>query len=127
MTVTIAAKAFDEETRALREALMLLARLDQVLYVDDIDASDDQVTTITPDGIEVAVRLGDVIDVTVERTRLEKEIDRLRDDMARAERKLGNEEFVGKAPASVVEKERRKLAEASEALSKLESRLRDLG
>ena len=127
MAVRIAAKTYKEENRALREALMLLARLDDVQFVEELDTSDDQVTTITPDGIEVGVRLGDVIDVAVERARLEREIERLRDDIARAERKLGNEEFIGKAPDSVVEKERRKLAEASEALAKLEARSRDLG
>jgi valyl-tRNA synthetase len=49
-----------------------------------------------------------------ERERLEKERERLDGEIARAEERLGNETFVSKAPAQVVEGNRRKLAELKE-------------
>jgi valyl-tRNA synthetase len=50
----------------------------------------------------------------VERERLAKERERLDGEIARAEERLGNETFVSKAPAQVVEGNRRKLAELKE-------------
>ncbi|MDQ4144306.1 MAG: valine--tRNA ligase, partial [Actinomycetota bacterium] len=94
--------------------------------VDAFETAPDQVTTITPAGIEAAVRLGDVVDLEVERKRLERRLEELRADVMRAERKLANDSFVSKAPEEVVEKERRKLAEASDAKRKLESQLQGL-
>lgn len=46
-------------------------------------------------------------------------IDRLQGEVQRTEGKLGNEKFVGKAPAEVVEKEKAKLAEARTSLASL--------
>ena len=50
--------------------------------------------------------------IAAKRSGLEAEIER-------AERKLANEKFVERAPAAVVEEERRKLAEHREALERL--------
>jgi valyl-tRNA synthetase len=44
---------------------------------------------------------------------------RLEDDLARARAKLSNQEFLDRAPAAVVEKERARLAEITEALERL--------
>ena len=46
--------------------------------------------------------------------------EQLRSEVERAERKLANEGFVKKAPAAVVDEERRKLDEYRAALSRLE-------
>jgi valyl-tRNA synthetase len=110
----------------LEPALISLARLETVEFVAASTTGTGDVTTITPEGDEVAVALGDVIDVEVERERLQRAIGELDKDAARAEGKLGNKEFVGKAPEAVVEKERRKLDEARAAKEKLEKQLREL-
>ena len=51
--------------------------------------------------------------------RLEKKAPTCRKEIERAEKKLANEQFVAKAPAAVVEEERRKLEEYREALARL--------
>ena len=51
--------------------------------------------------------------------RIEGERERLRGEIARLEKKLGNAKFVERAPADVVEGERAKLAEYSGALERL--------
>jgi valyl-tRNA synthetase len=70
--------------------------------------------------IEVVVPLAGVIDVEVEKTRLAKEIERLRGLLERTRAKIANPEFAEKAPAQVVEKEKGKLATLTENKAKLE-------
>ena len=62
----------------------------------------------------VFVPLGDAIDVARECTRLGAESDRLAALVTAQEKKLGNQQFVARAPADVVAREREKLAAWSE-------------
>jgi valyl-tRNA synthetase len=64
---------------------------------------------VLPDGTAVFVPLGDAIDVGRECSRLGAESDRLAGLVASQEKKLGNQQFVSRAPADVVEREREKL------------------
>ena len=70
--------------------------------------------------MKVLVPMAGLIDKDAELARLAKEIDRLEKEVQRTEGKLGNEKFVGKAPADVVQKERDKLAEAKSSLDSLQ-------
>jgi valyl-tRNA synthetase len=58
-----------------------------------------------------------------ERARLEKEADRLRQSIEGAERQLGNEEFLTRAPAQVVDQRRARLEEMRERLATIEAGL----
>jgi valyl-tRNA synthetase len=78
-------------------------------------------------GGTIFVPLEGVIDVDVERARLRKEEDRLRNLVGGAEKKLGNESFVSRAKAEVVEREREKLESLRGDLQKVEAALADLG
>ncbi len=60
----------------------------------------------------VALPLGDVIDFAKERARLEKDLKKAQDEIARFDAKLSNEQFVSKAPEEVLNEQREKLAEA---------------
>ena len=66
------------------------------------------------------------IDVAAEQARLAKEIARLQGEVVKAEAKLGNEGFVARAPAAVVEQERQRLAEFSQTLRRLEDQAKRL-
>jgi valyl-tRNA synthetase len=61
------------------------------------------------DGSEVFVALDDAIDVGRECGRLGSEVDRLARLVQSQEQKLGNQQFVSRAPSDVVERERQKL------------------
>jgi valyl-tRNA synthetase len=61
----------------------------------------------------VALPLGDVIDFAKERQRLEKDLKKAQDEIARFDAKLGNEQFVAKAPEEVLAEQREKRAEAA--------------
>ena len=60
----------------------------------------------------VALPLGDVIDFAKERARLEKDLKKAEEEIARFDAKLGNEQFVAKAPPEVLEEQHAKRAEA---------------
>jgi len=68
----------------------------------------------------VALPLGDVIDFARERARLEKDLKKAREEIARFDAKLSNEQFVAKAPEEVLEEQRTKRAEAAALAVRLE-------
>jgi valyl-tRNA synthetase len=80
----------------------------------------------TPSG-DVFVRLEGVVDFEAERQRLRKEIERARKEIAFLEGKLGRPEFVERAPAEVVERERERLVEQRQTEQKLSTSLAALG
>jgi valyl-tRNA synthetase len=59
------------------------------------------------------------VDPAAERARISKEIARLEGEIAKAKAKLANASFVERAPASVVEQERKRLADFEATLRKL--------
>ena len=61
-----------------------------------------------------------------ELTRLEKELQTLHGEVERIEKKLGNEGFVAKAPAKVIEEEKAKLADYADKRDKVIARLAEL-
>ena len=59
------------------------------------------------------------IDVEAERARLGKEIDRLEGEIVKAHAKLANESFVARAPAAVVDQEKKRLADFTTTAARL--------
>ena len=75
----------------------------------------DEATLVLP--------LAGVIDVAGEKARLEGEISRLEGEIGRLDGKLANRDFLVKAPAEVVEKQRERRAESDRARAKLSEAL----
>mgnify|MGYP001598493697 FL=1 len=75
------------------------------------------------DGSEIFVPLEGIIDLDAERTRLEKEIDRLQQLLEAIEKKLANPQFVERAPKDVVLYEKTKLENFKANLEKLKKNL----
>ena len=73
-------------------------------------------------GMVVHVPLADLVDFAAEREKLAKEHIRLEGEIERLGAKLGNEGFTAKAPAQVIEVERKKLEAAEDALEKVIAR-----
>ena len=63
------------------------------------------------------------IDVAAETARLTKEATRLEGEIAKASAKLANEAFVAKAPAAVLEQERKRVADFGATLTKVREQL----
>lgn len=75
---------------------------------------------------EVKLPVGDVLDVPKEIARLEQEIASIMKAVASSEARLGKADFVSRAPAEVVEKERGKVAEGKAQAERLRANLESL-
>jgi len=117
----IVTNASAEDQRRLADFEPLLNKLAKLESVRVLAAGEEapmSATTLVGE-MEVLVPMAGLIDKDAELARLDKEIGRLEGEVKRVGGKLGNEGFVAKAPAEVLEKERAKLAEAEQALAKL--------
>jgi valyl-tRNA synthetase len=84
-------------------------------------AGGDVIASVPIPGGAVQVLPSDAFDAGEGEARIDKKRADLGREIERAEKKLSNEQFVAKAPAAVVDEERRKLAEYREALAQLKS------
>jgi valyl-tRNA synthetase len=116
-----------EEARAravrLDETLRRLARISSIGFADETPRG--AVQLVVRDEI-AALPLADIVDLSAERARLEKELDKLHQEIGRIDKKLANEAFVARAPEEVVEGERDKRAEYKERSAKVAAALRQL-
>ena len=66
------------------------------------------------------------IDVTAEKSRLGMELARLEGEITKANGKLGNQSFVARAPAAVIDQERKRLADFKATLDRIKDQLTGL-
>jgi valyl-tRNA synthetase len=102
-----------------------LAKVSELIAPSDVEGTAAG-HAVLADGSAVAVPLGDLIDLEKECGRLGAELTRLEGQIAAQERKLGNEQFVSKAPAAVVQAERDKLASWRDKAETLRQKRRQL-
>ena len=76
--------------------------------------------------LRLLVPMKGVIDVDAERARLEKQLDKVKTELARAEAKLANDKFVNNAPEAVVTQERERAADFSRTIVQLNEQLEKL-
>ena len=101
-----------------RQYLDFLARTESVEILEGEEEAPESATALVGE-MEVLIPLADLIDKEAELARLEKEIGKLQQEVERTEKKLSNPNFVDKAPAPVVQKEKDKLEEARAAWKRL--------
>ena len=63
------------------------------------------------------------VDIAAEKARLGKEAARLQGEIAKANGKLSNEAFCAKAPAAVLEQEKKRVADFSATLERIQEQL----
>ena len=108
------------------KVLGLLAGAREVVVDDGFDAPKGTPAVLTGVG-EILMPLEGLVDVDAERERLDKEVDKVVREVAKAEGKLSNASFVERAPAEVVEQEKERLAEWRSRLGQLQEMRRALG
>jgi valyl-tRNA synthetase len=77
--------------------------------------------------VQVLMPLGGLIDAPKERTRIAKEIEKSKKELAGLENKLGNADFVARAPAEVVDEIRARLQDEQRRMAALVDALDTLG
>ena len=97
----------------------LVARLARLGSIGFADAAPRGSVQLVVGGTTVALALGDVIDLAAERKRLEKEIAKADQELAKIAGKLNNAAFVAKAPPEVIEEQRERSEETTRARTKL--------
>lgn len=122
----IAAK--DGETALLGTYSRYLEKLANVSSFTEITASQKPrlAASALVGSLEILVPLEGIVDLSAERNRLEKEIQRVQKMLEGIEQKLGNDQFTGRAPKEVVEREREKQAAFRANLEKLKANLAQL-
>jgi valyl-tRNA synthetase len=124
LPLTVLVKTGDEQGRefllANAELIKRLARVGEIEAEPDVAAPKASASAVIG-AHELYVPLEGAVDFEAELARLDKEEQKLIKDIEIASKKLSNEDFVAKAPANVVGKERERLAEASDKQEKIAS------
>jgi valyl-tRNA synthetase len=105
-----------------RALLMRLAGIEAPQMLAD-DAKAPPAAAAMAGSMTLLVPMAGLIDPVAERARLDKSIRKVRAEIAKAEAKLGNENFMRSAPTAVVEQERARLADFGQMLAGLERQL----
>jgi len=125
--IELVLKGANAVTRARLErhhgVILTLARLSSADVADKIPQGSAQF--VVGEAV-VALPLGDVIDFAKERARLEKELKKANDEIARFDAKLSNEQFVSRAPEDVLAEQREKRAEAIQLKTRLSEALKHI-
>ncbi|HVY20104.1 MAG TPA: valine--tRNA ligase [Bauldia sp.] len=111
VTLFVTGATFTTATR-LQTYDALIRRLARVETVSLASTPQKGAVQIVVGEATVSMPLEGVIDLNAERARLSKEVDRVAKEIAKIEAKLGNEQFVAKAPEEVIEEQRGRLTEA---------------
>jgi len=102
-----------------------LARLDSLTIGTDVVRPKPSVSGVAK-GVEVFLSLANIVDIEAERRRIEKELDRISAQLENIDKKLNNPNFLERAPAEIVEREKEKQKSFSEMLAKLRHHLEEL-
>ena len=95
-----------------------LARLDGITDADGATVPEGAVQAVVDEAV-FALPVGEVIDIAQEKSRLERELRKLAGEIGKIDAKLGNENFVARAPEEVVEEQRERLVELHRSRDRL--------
>ncbi len=108
-----------------RRSLMQLARLQQLQLnpPEAPPAAAAKAVLVTPGlkSVDLILPLAGLLDFAEEERRLSREMEKLAKELGQVQKKLANEDFLAKAPAAVVARDRERLAALTEKLAKLQS------
>jgi len=108
---------------ANQDFLSRLANLESITLLEDEAPA---AATALVGKMEILIPLEGLIDKDAEIQRLDKEIAKLEKVIKQSSGKLSNDNYVAKAPATVVQKEREKLAEMAQTVSQLQQQRQSL-
>jgi len=101
-----------------------LARIEEITYADTVPG---EATQLVLDEATFCLPLAGVIDISAEKERLGKELAKLEKEIDGVDRKLSNEQFISKAPESVVDDQKKRRQDALDKKTRVEAALSRLG
>ena len=99
--------------------LQKLGRLESITWLNNDETTPESAMALVGE-MKILIPMAGLIDKEAELARLEKEIQKINNDLPRVEGKLNNPAFVDKAPPEVIDKEKAKLADLHSMLNNLE-------
>jgi len=115
-----------EKQSLLESHKEIVLRLGKIAVFEQLENKDDNAISKILSGAEIFVSMPSDFDVEKEFARVSKEIADLENLLRGVQGKLANTEFVGNAPAAVVDKEKAKAQDYTERLEKLAGELKKL-
>ena len=125
ISVTIVSKKHSALLESQESHIRRMGKIASLSIITDAQKMENVATVFLTD-IEVHMSLEGLVDVEKEKASLLKEKENLEKFIAGIERKLGNAQFVERAPAALIEEQRAKLSEAKEKVEKIGGRLKAL-
>lgn len=104
----------------------IVIKLGNLAAIESVSKAVDGALSFRVKSSEYFIPIGDAIDVEAELKKLNDELDYTRGFLKSVEKKLSNERFVNNAPPTVVEMERKKVADAEAKIKTLEKSLASL-
>ena len=125
MPLVLVGASAEMKARAERglDTLKRLARVSELSFAETAPANSAQMIVR---GALVALPLEGIIDISAEKLRLEKEIAKLDGEVKKIDAKLGNADFVARAPEEVVDENRERRADAVSRIEKMSAALKRL-
>jgi len=105
--------------------LQKLGRLHSITWLTPNESTPESAIALVGE-MKILIPMAGLIDKEAELARLEKEIQKINNDLPRVEGKLNNPAFVDKAPPEVIDKEKAKLADLRSMLNNLEQQQRKI-
>ncbi|MBB4198119.1 valyl-tRNA synthetase [Rhodoblastus sphagnicola] len=124
LVLVAASEADQSHAQRWEETLKRLARLSEIGFAD---AAPAQAVQVVARGTVLALPLAGVIDFAAERARLEKGIASEHKEIGKIDAKLGNADFLRRAPEEVVEENQERRADSVARLEKMQAALKLLG
>jgi valyl-tRNA synthetase len=118
----LVASVVEETAQAMQD----LSRIREISLLPPAAENPAGVLSTQIDGGEVSLVVGDLIDIDSEIERLSAEIAPLAKNLDASRGKLANSDFLNRAPAEVVEKERSRLAEGEARLRRIHENIESL-
>jgi len=109
-----------------RGAIARLAGVGEIKFTDSGAAVEGKTVSKVCGIAHIFIPLGELVDLEEEKKRLNKELERVMNEIARAGSKLANNNFIAKAPKKLVDDERAKLEKYLDMKGKIEAQIKEL-
>ncbi len=112
----------EDQVKNNEKYLLSLAGVSEIKY--DRKAGKPQMSVSgVGKGFEFFIPLEEIIDLEAERLRLEKEVNKINNELTKVKAKLANDNFTSRAPEQIINKEKEKQAYYEETIEKLEKNM----
>ncbi len=108
------------------DSILKLAGAKEIIFISAPEEAGEKTVAKVLSVGTVFIPMGELVDVEKEKARLESELEKVMDEIRRADGKLNNQGFVSKAPKKLVDEERAKLNKYIEMREKILEQIKSL-